>query len=204
MTVLVDPVLVDPTKSVIISIIICVISNQGCHHIFLNIIQIKNKTLLIGSEGERSQVSRALFAFSGSFLYTLDNTPNLVAIVNIEFPFEAYINHIIKTSQQYFHNLARLRSVLPGPVSETSIHVLSFLCVCMCHVITALLSLCSFQVLFAVGPNFFRLAFLLALSLSILLQRKINWVLIMRQACGALTNEIQLFVHNRISMVASA
>lgn len=32
------------------------------------------------------------------FLYTLDNTPNLAAIVNAEFPFEAYINHIIKTS----------------------------------------------------------------------------------------------------------
>lgn len=54
--------------------------------------------LLIGSERERSQVSRALFAFSGGFLYTLDNTPNLAAIVNAEFPFEAYINHIIKTS----------------------------------------------------------------------------------------------------------
>lgn len=138
------------------------------------------------------------------FSYTLDNTHNLVAIVNTELSFEAYINHTIKTSQQYFCNLARLRSVLSGPLSETSIHVGSFLYMCMCHVITALLSLCFFQVLFAVGPNFFRLAFLLALSLSILLQRKINWVLIMRQACRALTNEIQLFVHNRISMVASA
>lgn len=54
--------------------------------------------LLIGSERERSQVSCVVFAFNGSFLYKLDNTHNLVAIVNAELSFEAYINHIIKTS----------------------------------------------------------------------------------------------------------
>lgn len=37
-TVPVDPLLADPTESAIISIIICVIFNQGCHHVFLNVI----------------------------------------------------------------------------------------------------------------------------------------------------------------------
>lgn len=53
---------------------------------------------MIGSERERSQVSGVVFAFGGSCLYTLDNVHNLVAIVNTELSFEAYINHIIKTS----------------------------------------------------------------------------------------------------------